>query len=141
MTNEEESGVFHVDLHLAHGQLTHSCVGLMLGKLEFNICKLESSYLANKDVKDLDMRIAKHLPPVLSYACRLWDNHLGHLDFEADLFDKLQTFFKKKFLFWLEALSLMGDMGLASPALSSLRIWLVSGHGVSITVGSMESEG
>ena len=113
----------------------------MLGKLEFNICKLESSYLANKDVKDLDMRIAKHLPPVLSYACRLWNNHLGHLDIEVDLFDKLQTFFKKKFLFWLEALSLMGDMGLASPALSSLRIRLVSGHGVSITVGLMESEG
>ena len=134
VTNKEKSGVFHVDLRIAHSQLAHSCLGLMLGDLKFNICNLESSYLANKDVKDLDVRIAKHLPPVLSYACRLWDDHLGDVDFEADLFGKIQTFFMKKFLFWLEALSLMRGVGLASSAMSSLRIWLVSGRGVSITV-------
>ena len=138
VTNEEKSGVFHVDLRVAHCQLAHSCLSLMLVDLKFNICNLESSYLANKDVKDLDMRIAKHLPPVLSYACRLWDDHLGHLDFEANLFGKLRAFFEMRFLFWLEALSLMSDVGLASPALSSLWIWLVFGQGVSITFDLMK---
>jgi hypothetical protein len=106
----------------------------MLDDLKLNICNLESSYLANDDVKDLHERIANHLPPALSYACRLWDDHMGQLDFKADLFGKLQTFFQKKFLFWLEALSVMSTVGLASPALSSLRKWLASGRGVSITV-------
>jgi hypothetical protein len=138
VTNEEKSSIFYVDLRIAHQQLAHFCLGLMLTDLKFNICDLETSYLANKDVEDLEVRIVQCLPPALSYACRLWDDHLGHLDFETDLFCKLQTFFGKKFLFWLEALSLLNGVGLASPALSSLSIWLTSGHGVSTPVLSNE---
>ncbi len=138
VTNEEKSSVFYVDLRVAHRQLAHSCLSLLLDDLKFNICGLESSYLANKDVEDLESRIVEHLPPALSYACRFWDDHLEPFDFETDLFGKLQSFFERKFLFWLEALSLMGDLGLASPALSSLSVWLASGQGVSITVDSMK---
>ena len=138
MTSEEKSSIFYVDLQVAHHQLAHSCLGLMLHSLRFNICDLETSYLANKDVKDLELHIAQHLPPPLSYACCLWDDHLEHLDIETGLFDKLQTFFGKKFLFWLEALSLMNGVGLASPALSCLSRWLTTGHGVSRTVDSMK---
>src|SRR6266702_2399676 len=133
-----KGNVFYVDLHVAHRQLAHSCLSLVLDGLQFNICKLESSYLANKDVEDLEVRIFKHLPPALSYACRFWDDHLGHLDFEAGLFGKLQIFFEKKLLFWLEALSLTSDMGLASPTFLSLSEWLASGQGMSITVDSMK---
>src|SRR6266571_1573239 len=106
LTNKEKSGGFCVSLQDAHRRLGHSCLGLLLKDLKFNICNLESSYLANKDVEDLKARIDKHIPPALLYACRFWDDHLEHIDFEADLFGKLRTFFKKKFLFWLEALSL-----------------------------------
>ena len=132
----EKSSVFYVDLRVAHCQLAHACLSLVLDDLKFNICGLESSYLANKDLKDLETRIFKYLPPALSYACHFWSDHLKHLDFETELFGKLETFFKTKFLFWLEALSLTGAMGLASPALSSLSIWLASGQGVSIIVYS-----
>jgi hypothetical protein len=138
IVKEQTSSMFYVDIRLSHHQLAHSCLGLVLTDLKFNICNLESSYLANKDVKDLDVRISNHLPPALSYTCRLWDDHLGYLDFETDLFCKLQTFFGKKFLFWLEALSLVNCVGLASPALSSLSKWLASGHGVSTAVHSMK---
>ena len=140
VTNQKKSGIFYIDLRVAHHQLAHSCVGLMLNDLRFNICNLESSYLANKDVRDLDVRISKHLPPALSYACRLWDDHIGHLDFNSDLFVKLQSFFKRKFLFWLEALSLIGGVGLASPALSSLSIWLAPDHYVSTTLDLMRQK-
>ena len=138
MTNEDKSSIFYVDLHIAHQQLAHSCLDLVLTELKFNICGLESSYLANKDVEGLEVCIAQHLPPALSYACHLWDDHLKQLDFETDLFEKLQTFFGMKFLFWLEALSLLNGVGLASLALSSLSIWLASGHGVSTTIDSMK---
>jgi hypothetical protein len=138
--NEEKSSIFYVDLRLAHHRLVHSCLSLVLTDLRFNICNLESSYLANKGVEDLEVRIGQHLPPALSYACRLWDDHLEHIDFEVDLFGKLQTFFGKKFLFWLEALSLLNGVGLGSLALSSLSLWLTSGHGVSTTFDSMMRE-
>ncbi len=137
LTNEEKSGAFYVDVRHSHRHLAHSCLGLVLHELKFNICKLQSSYLANNDVQDLKSRIAKNIPPALLYACRFWDDHLEHINFETDLFGKLRTFFEKKFLFWLEALSLTSDVGLASAACSALEVWLTSGLGVSIIVDSL----
>ncbi len=136
LTNKK-SGGFYVGLRDAHRQLAHSCLGLLLSDLKFNVCKLESSYLANKDVKDVNSRVDKYISPALLYACRFWDDHLEHIDFETDLFGKLRTFFEKKFLFWLEALSLTSGMRLASRAVSALNVWLASGQGVSIIVDSM----
>ncbi len=132
LTNEEKSGEFFVGLRDAHRQLVHSCLGLLLKDLKFNICNLETSYLANKDVTDLNSRVDKHIPPALLYACRFWDDHLEHIGFETDLFRKLQIFFEKKFLFWLEALSLTNYVGVASAVCSALKVWLASGQGVSI---------
>jgi len=137
LTNEEKSGDFFVSLRGTHRHLAHSCLGLLLNDLKFNICNLESSYLANKDVEDLRSRVDKHVPPALLYACRFWDDHLEHIDFETDLFVQLGAFFEKKFLFWLEALSVTSNVGLASPALSALNVWLASGQSVSRVVGSM----
>ncbi len=137
LTNKEKSGHFFVSLREAHRQLAHSCLGLLLKDLKFNICNLESSYLANKDVEDLRSRVLKHVPPALLYASRFWDDHLERIDFETDLFVQLRTFFENKFLFWLEALSLTSNVGLASPALSALNVWLASGQGVSRIVDSM----
>ncbi len=137
LTNKEKSGDFFVSLRDAHHQLAHSCLGLLLNDLKFNICDLESSYLANKDVNDLNSRIDNNIPPALLYACRFWDDHLEHIDFETDLFGKLRTFFEKKLLFWLEVLSLTSDVRLASRAVSALNVWLAAGQGVSIIVDSM----
>ncbi len=116
----------------------NSCLGVLLKDLKFNICKLESSYLANKDVRDLKSRVDKYISPALLYACRFWGDHLEHIGFETDLFGKLRTYFETKFLFWLEVLSLMSDMHLASRAVSALKVWLASGQNVSIIVDSMK---
>jgi hypothetical protein len=123
LTNKT-SNLFYVDLADSHHQLAHSCLGLMLNNLKFNICKLESSYLANSDLPDLESRITEHIPPALPYACTHWDDHLEHLAFDHEMFKKLQSLIETKFLFWLEVLSIKGSVGLASPALSSLLIWL-----------------
>ncbi len=142
LTNKKRSGkIFCVSLRDAHRQLAHSCLGLLLNDLKFNICDLETSYLANKDVTDLNCRISRYIPPALSYACRFWDDHLEHTNFETDMFVQLRTFFEKKLLFWLEALSLTSDLGLASAACSALNVWLAQGlasdQGVSMIVDSM----
>jgi NACHT domain len=127
----KKSDVFYIDLADAHHQLAHSCLGLMLDSLKFNICQLESSYFANSDVPDLGSRIAEYIPAGLSYACLFWHHHLEHTAFEHDLFMKLRSLFETKFLFWLEVLSVKSGVGLASRALSSLSIWLQHGPGVS----------
>jgi len=137
LISKVKSGDFCVSLRDAHGQLARSCLDLLLNDLKFNICNLESSYLANKDVEDLDSRVNEHIPPALLYACRFWDDHLEHIDFEIDRFIQLRRFFEEKFLFWLEVLSVTSNVGLASPALSALNMSLASGQDVSTIVDPM----
>jgi len=126
LTDSKTSGDFNVDLDEAHRQLAHSCVGLMLRNLKFNICKLESSYLPNKGISDLQPRINEHIPPALLYSCHYWNDHLGRLWFEQDLFAKIQSLFEGKFLFWLEVLSLTSAVSIATQAMLSLKAWLAS---------------
>src|SRR6267154_1501136 len=138
LTNKDKSGDFYIGVRDAHHQLTHSCLNLLLDPLDglkFNICKLETSYLANDEVEDLNTRVDQHIPPALLYACRFWDDHLEHTDFRTDLFGKVETLFKDKFLFWLEALSLTRIIGLAQSAFATLNMWLASSQGVSMTAG------
>jgi NACHT domain len=118
------SNVFYVDLADAHHQLTHSCLGLMLDGLKFNICRLESSYLANSDVPDLESRIAKYIPSALQHACIYWSDYLCRFAFDHEVLNKLRLLLETKFLFWLEVLSIKTSVGLASRALSSLLVWL-----------------
>ena len=142
LTNEDKSGDFYVGLRDAHHQLAHSCLNLLLDPLDglkFNICKLETSYLANDDVEDLNTRVNEHIPPALLYACRFWDDHLQHTNFERDLFRKVETLLKEKFLFWLETLSLTRNIGLAPSAFATLNMWFESSHGVSKTAGPMRN--
>jgi hypothetical protein len=138
LTNQDKSGDFYVAVRDTHHELAHSCINLLLDPvdgLKFNICKLETSYLANYDVKDLNTRVDEHIPPALSYACRFWGDHLKHTDFKTDLFRKVEALFKEKFLFWLETLSLTRNIRLAPSALATLNMWLASNEGVSITAG------
>ena len=131
LTNREKSGDFWVNIRDVHRQMAHSCLGLLLNGLKFNICHLETSYLANKDVTDLKSRVDEYIPPALLYACRFWGNHLEHIGFETGLFGKLQSFFENKFLYWLEALSLTNYLGLAVTACSTLNVWLAAEQSVS----------
>jgi hypothetical protein len=142
LTNKDKSGDFYVGVRDAHDQLAHSCLNLLLDPLDglkFNICNLETSYLANVDVEDLNTRVDEHIPPALLYACRFWDDHLKQADFKTDLFRKVEPLFKEKFLFWLEALSLTRNIGLAQSAFATLNMWLASSLGVSITAGPMRN--
>ena len=127
LTDAKMSGRFYIDLVSAHHHLAYSCLGLMLHKLKFNICNLETSYLPNNSISDLQSRINTCIPPTLFYACCFWDDHLERVHFEQDLMAKVQLLFEEKFLFWLEVLSLTSTVGLATPALRSLEVWLASG--------------
>ena len=142
LTNRDKSGDFYVGVRDAHDQLAYSCLNLLLDPvdgLKFNICKLETSYRANDDVEDLNTRVHQYIPPALLYACRFWDNHLKHTDFKVDLLRKVETLFKEKFLFWLEALSLTKNIGLAPLAIATLDTWLASSQDVSVAASPIRN--
>ncbi|EGN93526.1 hypothetical protein SERLA73DRAFT_126428 [Serpula lacrymans var. lacrymans S7.3] len=92
--------------------------------LKFNICGLETSYIRNRDVKDMFERIRKHIGLHLIYACRFWPDHLMDAlecipgcDWILSL---LATLFNTHFLHWLEVISLVYDTSIASVLLRSV---------------------
>jgi len=79
---------------------------VMKAQLRFNICNLESSFVFDKDVPDLEARVRKHISPTLSYACRYWGEHLQKGNSSEAVHKNLDNFLREQLLFWMEVLNL-----------------------------------
>ena len=97
------------------------------------MCKLPDG-VANSDIGDLKERIELHIDPALRYACRSWhthlvDRHTTQVDTQ-ELTSALHRFLEKKFLFWLEVLSVLGALREAVNALDATAKskWLDVGY-------------
>ena len=115
---------FRVNLKLANSELARRCLETMAEKLKFNICKLETSYLFNTDIQNLEVRVEQKVPDALQYSCMHWSTHLCYdVDpVDVDLTGLLDGFFKgPRPLYWLEVLSLMGKVPVAISALRLIK--------------------
>ena len=118
---------FYISPHHHHSQLLISSLDLMNRTLEKNMCKIPDGVL-NSDVDDLEGRIQRHINPALRYACGSWHTHLvsGYKTSAntLNITSALQRFLERKFLFWLEVLSLLGIVRIAVDALQAAVGWL-----------------
>ena len=84
--------------------------------------------VANSDVGDLKERTEKYIDPALKYACMSWHTHLVDADtmpaHAPTIVPTLHQFLEKKFLFWLEVLSVLGAVRNAVEALQIAMNWL-----------------
>ena len=119
-----------IDMPSHHHGLALSCFRIMNVELKFNICGLETSHVPNDQVLDLPTRIQKYISNHLSYACRLWSEHLHRTDCKPDVLACLDKFLRRQLLYWLEVLSFIKAIHIGSPALSSVVDWI----GVSASV-------
>ncbi|KZP31128.1 hypothetical protein FIBSPDRAFT_1037603 [Athelia psychrophila] len=111
-----------VDRGKHHTDLAIGCLHAMQRLLRFNICRLETSCLKNRDVPDLGQRVEKCIPRGLAYACRFWAEHLNHADtFNHDIPPLILKFFQEHFLYWLEVLSLIGEGRAALQAMFAVQ--------------------
>ncbi|KAF9642837.1 hypothetical protein BDM02DRAFT_3192612 [Thelephora ganbajun] len=103
------NGRFHVSPPNHHPELLAGCIELMNQMLEKNMCDLPDG-VANCEVGDLCERAKRHLDPALRYACKSWRKHLvdGDTVRTPAIASALRWFLEKKFLFWLEVLSVLG---------------------------------
>lgn len=95
-----------VDEKAAHRALGDKCVLLMSKWLKPNICGLESPGALEKDLNP--KHVARCIPPDLQYACLHWVEHYRQSGIQLSDGDEIATFFKDYFLYWLEAINLMG---------------------------------
>jgi len=109
-------------VHQEH-QLTVLCLRtLVSSKLHFNMCSLESSIVKNVDIQ---ASVRSAIPPLVSYSCQYWADHLVHTPSDETLVDAVKFVIYEKLLFWMEAMSLLGKTYEASLILRRALSWKV----------------
>ena len=115
---------FYISPKSLHLELAMNCLRVMNDGLNPNLLSLPS-YSLNSEVKDLQMRINGHISNALQYACQSWHNHLTKARGDAtDVIPHLYAFLEKKFLAWLEVVSVLGVVRGAIVGLEQLITWL-----------------
>ena len=99
---------FFIDPSIYHREILLSCFDVMGNRLKKNLKKI-------------------HIGDALGYACHFWTNHLmwvpsGNPDVE-EIHKAIDKFFMTHFLFWIEALSLMGNLNTGIYALKDIQQW------------------
>ena len=116
---------YQVNLRDANMQLGISCLNTMIEQLQFNICKLEDSRLANDDVEDLPSRIKENISDALQYSSLYWSNHVSEtVDLRAR--ESMWKIFEGPYaIFWIEVLSIMGMLKIGAPSLQKVVSTLI----------------
>ncbi|RSL99859.1 hypothetical protein CEP52_009488 [Fusarium oligoseptatum] len=104
---------FRVQEAEMHRHVLQRCLDIMSSELCQDICRVVSPGKLASEVPRC--QIEQSIPQHLRYACRYWVDHLAELHqdcrLEAGLSDtgEIHTFLKERFLYWLEAMSLIGE--------------------------------
>ncbi|KAG9084795.1 hypothetical protein FS749_004945, partial [Ceratobasidium sp. UAMH 11750] len=107
LLDNSRSDRFHCDVQEQNARLAWLCFGqINIPNPPFNICNLESSYVFDEDVPDLDARVEKAISKELFYACRYWDAHLQLAKESPNLMNTLFKFLSNRLLLWTEAMNL-----------------------------------
>jgi WD40 repeat protein len=111
---------FHISPSDHHLDLLVGCLNLMGRRLEKNMCGLPDA-VKNDEVDDLDERAHLSIDKGLKYACESWHKHLvdEHMARAPEVTSALHRFLEKKFLCWLEVLSVLGSAREAVDALGA----------------------
>ncbi|CUA74718.1 Notchless protein homolog 1 [Bos taurus] [Rhizoctonia solani] len=95
---------------------------------QFNICNLESSYLDDNEVPDLDMRVERCVSIQLRYACQYWSTHLDLGGSETGaaqaLLILLGQFLANHLFLWLEVMNLTKNNSSTPGNLTLAKRWL-----------------
>ncbi|KAG8796397.1 hypothetical protein FRC12_024573 [Ceratobasidium sp. 428] len=128
MMEEDCPQEYRVNVVDQNAELAASSLDIMLQGLRFNICNLEDSCIMNRDIPDLQGRISRSIKPELLYGCIYWSTHLIQQPFNLTSRSTMQLLDQllhgKHILFWIEVLSLVGELHAASATMTQLIDWL-----------------
>ncbi|KAB5590911.1 hypothetical protein CTheo_5637 [Ceratobasidium theobromae] len=124
MFDGKRSGPFFCDMAKHNELLARQCFEVMKKQLRFNICNLESSFVPDSVVPNLEGRIKQAISPTLSYVSRYWGDHLRLASYSDELRTVLQAFLSIRLLFWMEVMNLKRDMGRGIQILVMAKVWL-----------------
>ncbi|CAE6429634.1 unnamed protein product [Rhizoctonia solani] len=111
MFDLDRSKTYHCDSYTHNQLLANRCFELITRtQPQFNICGLESSYLGDESVSNIEDQVAKAISPELLYACRFWADHVEAGKCASVLVGPLRDFLSTRLLLWMEILNLNKQM-------------------------------
>ena len=117
---------FFIDPAIYHREILLSCLNLMNERLERNICRIDDHVLLS-NVEDLPARRVTYIGDAVGYTCCFWANHLmmtpGCGPDVEEVWKAIDKFFTIHLLFWIEVLSLRGDLDVGVHALNDVQKW------------------
>jgi hypothetical protein len=117
---------FFVDPTFHHVEILLSCLNLMKERLKKNICNLDE-HADLSQIKDLPTCLKTNIGDALGYACQFWTRHLVEIPSSShdveEVYRAVEGFFNTCLLFWIEVLSLTGNLNLGIHALNDVRQW------------------
>ncbi|KAF8741638.1 WD domain, G-beta repeat, partial [Rhizoctonia solani] len=126
MFDKARSAKFYCD-EAKHSQLlAERCFEVMQDQLRFNICGLETSFLPDREVQDLEARIAKSISPTLAYVAHHWGDHVVKSTPCEMVRKGLEELLSYRLLFWMEVVSLKRALDKGIGMLSALKPWLTA---------------
>jgi len=102
-----------------HGDdaLARGCLNILVARLHFNVSQSRSSYKPNPPVPT----VLDSMPLSVRYACMHWVYHVARLPRGPTLDDDIYNNFRPRFLFWLEVMSVLGEVQRAAAMLISAK--------------------
>ena len=120
---------FLINPSVHHHDILLSCLNLMGEKLKRNICGLDNHTILT-EVRDLSACQKEHIGDALEYSCQFWAKHLGEVPSDGHYVEKvhkaIDVFFTTHLLFWIEALTIMGCLGIGVYAINGVQQWYIS---------------
>jgi NACHT domain len=101
---------FYINPFHQHAEIAKFCLTRMMRSLKRDICGICDSTKLKEDVNDLDEKMAEHVPGALRYACQYWALHVSECSLEKTLLELIHNFLETCVLYWIEALSLIGEL-------------------------------
>ncbi|KAJ7135648.1 hypothetical protein C8R44DRAFT_976510 [Mycena epipterygia] len=120
LTDPRQSGrqPWFIDSAVHNPLLCLAYLGVLKKQLRFNICGLEDSHVLDADVPNLNEQVTENISPLLSHSSRFWASRLQKDGFDSDILVEVKDFFYNRLLYWLEVLSLLKQVKIASEVLA-----------------------
>ncbi|GAB1518046.1 hypothetical protein RhiTH_001104 [Rhizoctonia solani] len=125
MFDKARSAKFYYDEAKHNQLLAKRCFQLMQDQLRFNICGIETSFIPDSKVQDLEARVQKSISPTLSYVAKYWGDHLMKSAPCKVVRKGLGDFLSDRLLFWIEVLSLKHILDKGISILSEVKRWMM----------------
>lgn len=119
--SENNQNEFCIDEKETHKKIAFYCLDLLMTTrcLKKDICSLKKPGFNRTDIDD--QIIKKCLPTEVQYGCRYWARHLELRECCISDHDKVHNFLNQRFLFWVEALSIIGKINDSITTIVSLQ--------------------